>query len=200
MRRCRERAGAAAPLAGLTAAAALALAGAAGAYVDRAPPGHTGGFDEPTCVSCHRGEPANSEGGGLEIVAPATFAPGEEHVIEVRLARRGMARGGFVLSARWAEGERAGRQAGELLPPRDASEAVQVEVAHEVAYAGHTASSADRGRGGAASWRVRWRAPREAPGPVVFHAAANAADYDDSEYGDFVYTASATARPARRSR
>ncbi|MCE2514350.1 MAG: hypothetical protein J4F37_04945 [Acidobacteria bacterium] len=32
--------------------------------------------------------------------------------------------------------------------------------------------------------------------PVVFHAAANAANDDASEFGDFIYTASATTRPA----
>lgn len=192
---CRDHAGAAVVLAALTAAAALATAGAAGAYVDRAPPAHSGGFGEPTCASCHRGERPNPEGGTLRIVAPAAFAPGAEHVIEVRLERAGMARAGFVLSARWAEGERAGEQAGELLPPADAAGTVQVEVAHQVAYAGHTAAGAERGRGGEAGWRVRWRAPREAAGPVVFHAAANAANFDDSEYGDFVYTAVASVRP-----
>ena len=55
-------------------------------------------------------------------------------------------------------------------------------------------------RPGAASWTVEWRAPATAapagPTAVVFHAAANAANDDASEFGDLIYTASATTRPA----
>ena len=48
-----------------------------------------------------------------------------------------------------------------------------------------------------ARWRLCWRAPvGAAASAVVFHAAANAADYDDSELGDRVFVASATSRPA----
>ena len=72
---------------------------------------------------------------------------------------------------------------------------MQVVAAHEVAYAAHTAAGAAPASGGEACWRVRWRAPAEAAGPVVFHVAANAGNFDDSELGDFVYLASAVSRP-----
>jgi hypothetical protein len=75
---------------------------------------------------------------------------------------------------------------------------VQVIAAHDVAYAAHTAAGAAQARGGEVRWRVRWRAPSKAAGPVVFHLAANAGNAgndDDSELGDFVYLASAVSRP-----
>ena len=171
-------------------AAALASAVGARAYVDRPPPGHTGGFGEPTCASCHRGEAVDAPGGSLTLGVPAVFAPGEEHVLEVRLTRPGMERAGFQLTARFAEGERAGLQAGELRP---GSEAVRTVSAHEVTYAGHSVGGA-KAVAGEALWRVRWVAPEAPVGPVVFHVAANAADFDDSEYGDFVYLASVVSQ------
>jgi hypothetical protein len=222
----REPAAALLTLAGL---AALAGAGAAGAYLDAPPVAHTGGFGEPTCAACHRGAPLDDAGGSLTLTAPPEHAAGEEHFLEVRLTRAGMERAGFQLSARFAEGARAGRQAGTLtvlaagsphagsptaapptavpptdVPPTDvppnaappnAAPPVQVLAAHDVAYAGHTAAGAAQIRGGEARWRVRWRAPAEAAGPVVFHLAANAGNFDDSELGDFVYLASAVSRP-----
>ena len=55
-------------------------------------------------------------------------------------------------------------------------------------------------RPGTTSWTVQWRPPATtAPGggatAVVFHAAANAANNDVSEFDHFIYTASATTRP-----
>jgi hypothetical protein len=72
---------------------------------------------------------------------------------------------------------------------------VGVVAAHAISYAGHTAATAEV-ETGEAQWLVRWRAPAgAAAAPVVFHAAANAADYDDSELGDRIYVASAVSRP-----
>jgi hypothetical protein len=207
VRRCRERPRrepVAAPLT-LAGLAALAAAGGAGAYLGAPPPAHTGGFGEPTCAACHRDAPLDEPGGFLTLGAPPRYVPGEEHLLEVRLARPGMASAGFQLSARFAEGELAGRQAGKLtvLPEvahpaaaqPGAAPRVQVIAAHDVLYAAHTAAGAAPVRGGEARWRVRWRAPSKAAGPVVFHLAANAGNDDDSEFGDFVYLASAVSRP-----
>jgi len=41
---------------------------------------------------------------------------------------------------------------------------------------------------GSVSWTLTWTAPSQADA-VVFHATANAAIFDASEFGDFVYTA-----------
>ena len=184
----------------LAVACALALAAAPRAglgYVDGPPPAHTGGFGEPTCAACHLGATADSPGGSLRVIAPATFTPGGEHAVEVRLVRAGMRRAGFQLSARFADGALAGKQAGELIAAEPPEPPVQLVAAHAVSYAGHTPAATEAIEDGTARWRVRWRAPASAAASaVVFHAAANAADYDDSELGDRVYVASATSRPA----
>ena len=36
-------------------------------------------------------------------------------------------------------------------------------------------------------WGLRWRSPAGAVGDVLIHVAANAANYDDSPLGDFIY-------------
>lgn len=62
-------------------------------------------------------------------------------------------------------------------------------------YAQHTEPGTVLTGPARASWTVEWRPPAAGEGPVVFHAAANAANDDVSEFGDFIYTASATTRP-----
>jgi hypothetical protein len=175
------------------AGAILAVPRAGEAHRDRPPPAHTGGFDEPTCASCHLGDPVNAPGGRLRIAVPPTFVPGAEHQIEVRLARAGTKRAGFQLSVRHADGGLAGGQAGALLA---SGSEVQLVATHPVAYAAHTEAGTALEAAGEARWRLRWRAPAAPGGAVVFHATANAADDDDSALGDFVYAASAVSSPA----
>ncbi len=45
-------------------------------------------------------------------------------------------------------------------------------------------------------WQFQWEAP-ERRAPVVLHVAANAANQDDSEFGDSIHTRELTIRPAK---
>ena len=85
---------------------ALAALGASLAAVPRykggPPPGHTGGFGEPTCRACHSDSGLNELGGDLSIGGvPAAFEPGRRYELEVVLRRAGMLRAGFQLAARY---------------------------------------------------------------------------------------------------
>jgi hypothetical protein len=114
---------------------------------------------------------------------------------------------GFQLAARFARGSAPGTQAGTL-EPVDGRTAIVWDTVGHVAYIEHTRTGtavAD----GSAHWVFRWTAPpatAAAPGAVVFHVAANAANDDDSPLGDLIYAASIEAgreelrarRPARR--
>ena len=73
-----------------------------------------------------------------------------------------------------------------------------VAAADGVTYAQHTEAGTALTRPGTATWTVEWRPPAAGATSVVFHAAANAANDDASEFGDFIYTALATTRPAGR--
>jgi hypothetical protein len=169
----------------LLAAAALAAAPAA-VYKDGPPLAHTGGFGEPTCRQCHSDAGLNEPGGTLTLGGlPATYTPGHTYDLVVGLRRAGMLRGGFELAVRFADGPAAGRQAGTLQPV-DARAVAVPDSANHVAYLRHTLAGTTVS-GDSIRWTFRWTAPGGPPGPVVFHVAGNAANYDDSPLGDFIY-------------
>ena len=163
-------------------------------YRDGPPPGHTGGFGEPLCTECHFGGPVNDSAGALTLAAPAGFEPGATYELEVTLAHPELAAAGFQMAVRFAAGSRAGEQAGRL----DAGThgvAVTADTASGVLYAHQSATGAVQDSN-TARWVVRWTAPDTATA-VVIHVAANAANDDASEFGDFVYATERTVRPDR---
>lgn len=186
-------------------AAALSLSFAPAAVRSNAmapPPAHTGGFGEPTCRECHFEGEANAPGGSLEIAGlPAAYEPGASYEVAVVLRRPDMERAGFQLAARFASGPAAGRQAGDLQPLDGRAEVVRHRRPagpEAVQYARHTpAGTALTKDAEEAVWPLLWTAPPTPAGgvaEVAFHAAANAANYDDSEFGDLIYTAAASLK------
>lgn len=174
---------------GVAGTCALFLRSSAVRYADGAPPGHTGGFGEPTCERCHFHAEASEEG-RLELSGlPAAWEPGREYPLEVSVRSPGMARAGFQLAARFCDGGQAGTW-------RAGGDGVGVVSADDagVRYVGHT-EPARPGAAGAAAWRLTWIAPEEAGGTVLLHLAANAANGDDSEFGDAVYADSLRSVP-----
>lgn len=153
-------------------------------YADGPPPAHTGGFGEPTCLTCHFDGDLNAPGGSLTVDGlPAAYIPGHPYPLTVRLARPDLQRGGFQLTARFADTNRAGQQAGRFTI---ADERVAADREAGIAYLRHTPA----GTGPAEDslrWTFTWTAPDTAAGQVVFHLAANAANGDDSEFGDYIY-------------
>jgi hypothetical protein len=110
----------------------------------------------------------------------------------MRLARAGMERAGFELSVRHASGALRGSTAGSLVPLDDR---VAVAESSGVSYAFHRAARAGPPQRDRVAWLIEWTAPGESTGPVVLHVAANAANDDASELGDYVYADSAVSRP-----
>lgn len=171
--------------------------------MDGPPPGHTGGFGEPSCHRCHFDRPVNPDGGELSLRGlPESYRPGMVYQLEVRAAGRTLRRGGFQLSVRCASGERQGEQAGVLEAPGDRAEVVEGEGEKYrgtagVQYARHAEVGTKPDSSGEATWSVRWRAPSVAAdaddgdgpacGRVVVHAAGNVGNGDASEFGDRIY-------------
>ena len=165
-------------------------------YLDGPPPAHAGGFGEDTCHACHFENDLDAPGGTLAISGlPDTLDPSETYRITVSLERADMRRAGFQLVARMSDGDDAGAPAGTL-QALDGDGRVQVVTAPDGAtYAQHTEPGTTLTGPGATSWTVAWR-PAASNIAVTFHAAANAANDDASEFGDFIYTASASTRSA----
>ncbi|MFQ5572523.1 MAG: choice-of-anchor V domain-containing protein [Rhodothermales bacterium] len=166
----------------------LLLASGTGAvYPEHPPAGYTGGFEEPTCRRCHFDRPLNAPGGSLTLDgAPAFYTAGARYLITVGLAKGGMRRGGFQVAARFAAGTYAGQQAGLLGPVDDRVEIVR-DDSSAVRYAHHTKAGTVLTAPDTARWTFAWTSPSFPDGDVVFHVAANAANDDASEFGDFIY-------------
>jgi hypothetical protein len=126
---------------------------------------------------------------------PERFEPGEDYEISVTLVRAGIGVGGFQLTARFESG---GTQAGALAPSEGSKERVKVTTDRGILYAHQTLSGSALMAADTARWTVRWTAPAEDGAAVVFNVAANAADEDDTTFGDYIYTTVLKASPAGR--
>ncbi len=183
--------------AGLTLAFALGAAAGATAYSDGPPLAHTGGFGEPTCHRCHFDHPLNADSESLRLDGlPGSYAPGARYTLTIRLADEALRRAGFQMAARFVDGPAAGSQAGELLAP-DTNVRVRT-AASGVQYAHHSQAGSQPSTPGVASWSVVWRAPQGGENaPVAIHLVANAANGDDSEFGDRVHAVRRMVGPSR---
>jgi hypothetical protein len=178
--------------------ALLVGAGAAGAlpflphrYGMGPPPGHTGGFGEPTCAVCHAD--ATEGPATVTLEAPDAWEPGRRYSLTVRVEQAGLRRAGFQLTARFAKGEHEGKQAGTI--ESGAETRITPDTLTGVLYLSHTFESTRSPAAGEVRWSFDWVAPG-AGGPVDFHVAANASNDDESEFGDIIMTGSRRV-PAR---
>lgn len=166
-------------------------------HLEGPPPGHTGGFGEPTCQACHIGLPLNEPGSTLTVEGlPERYRPGETYTVTVRLESPDMAVAGFQAAFRRAEGPERGRSAGSARATGDRVAVVPDSTG--TVYIQHTRAGA-RTDGGVVEWRFEWTAP-EGGRPVGFHVAANSGGGDNSPLEDLIYTRALLLTPegARR--
>lgn len=176
----------------VAAVALLAAPPPAAASATRPEAGHTGGFGEPTCRACHFDNAQDEPRGALRIDGvPAVAHSGKTYRVTVVLAREGLSRAGFQLAARFAAGPARARAAG-ILRPVDGGVEITRDVERGIDYAHHTPSGTRAAEPGTLRWQLDWTAPAEA-GRILFHAAGNATNDDDSEFGDFVYATDAAS-------
>lgn len=167
-------------------------------YADGPPPGFTGGFGEATCRECHFDNPpvGREEAGGLTVRGfPDRFRAESTYTLRVELSRARMGRAGFQLAVRYGAGAVRGLSAGELSAPSARARTVEGDSGR-VEYAQHTGDGSELPTAPADStaWTLRWRAPARCAA-VVLHVTANAANGDESEFGDHVYRRRRAARP-----
>ena len=159
------------------------------------PPGHTGGFEEPTCRTCHSGFDLGLDGtlefGGL----PEAYQAGRIYVVTVTLHSTEMEKAGFQASVRFSSGDRRGHQAGVLRALDDRAFVVPSAEDPSIRYVQHATAGTDVVDRELAKWTFEWTAPVSTSDPVVFHASANSANGDASPLGDLVYATSRELRP-----
>ena len=171
-------------------AGAVAIPRPLGASASGPVPASTRGFGEMTCQQCHWDNPLNGPEGALALSGiPDTYVTGQRYSITVSVAHPALVNAGFQLSARLDSGASAG--AFGALDER--IETVSDEGT-QVIYLQHTSAGTAPTALPSTHWAFEWTAP-SARERVVFHAAANAANGDDSPLGDHIFTASATTQP-----
>lgn len=132
------------------------------AYPDGPPWGHAGVEGGEDCTACHFQYDAVTQSERLELDGlPARYEAGQRYELTVRVNDSGEANG-FELAATCGMFEPAG-------PGTDVNGA----AAHSVATG--------------SAWQVIWHAPETAGTPVRFWLAVNAANGDESEFGDRIH-------------
>lgn len=160
--------------------------GSAGLLNSGQPPvGYTGATTGTNCTACHAGNPLNASGGSVVINGlPANYTPGTQYSFSVTITH-GAAdrlRWGFSVKATGTNNNDAGTFS--TVTPTNAA-ANGTELSHFIAPStapGNTFTFNN----------LRWTAPSN-PGAqeqtITFYAAGNAANANDDNSGDFIYTA-----------
>lgn len=152
-------------------------------YPEELPGKYTGGFGEETCHSCHFDYPINPEEGSLSVEGlPGRYVAGRSYRIRITLKREQLSRAGFQLSSRFKNG----RQAGTFEIKNDSLSFT--ETGSDIQYVQHSEVASDFTSGrSAVTWQFKWQAPKHTSDTVVINLAANAANGDESAFGDYVF-------------
>jgi hypothetical protein len=161
-------------------------------YPEQLPGTFTGGFGEQTCQSCHFDYPLNPvEEGSLAISGiPDSYKSGSSYAIVIEVNRQNLGKAGFQLSARTTAGTQAGSFSLDQERLRFTNESGDIQ------YVQHTAEGTRPTGQHSTVWQVKWTAPSKAAGPVTFNVATNAANGDDSEFGDLIFASELISQPS----
>ena len=178
-------------IAALAAGATLAFAFSSGPPATRTgAPAIAGVAAEGVCTACHTSFPLNVAGATLEILdVPEFYLPDTLYTLRVRMTSTFAAprRWGFQITAvRAADGQGAGTFdiagiAGLQIVPGAGVHASR-------RYVEHNSNGTFDNDLGPVEWTLRWRAPKPAAGRIFFFVAGNAANSNDLNTGDHIYT------------
>jgi len=152
-------------------------------------PGYTGGPGElGTCVACHDTFHTENVGPGtINLTGDpigGVYEPGRQYTLTVTVAQSKRQRFGFQITAI----DTSNRRAGTL-----ASLGGDTQVLSETGFGGrqyieHTELGTLPNAANSRVWQIRWTAPDADIGPVIFYMAGNAANGDQTNQGDYIYT------------
>ncbi len=169
------------------------------------------GDDSRACTACHIGTSLNGGAGSVQIIVPgdATYTPGVTQHIKVQVSDPAQRRWGFELTARVSSDN---SQAGDITST-DSNTQVRCangrtkpcSTSSPQQYITHTQSGTRLGTSSGVTFEFDWTPPATNKGTVTLYAAGNAANGNNTEAGDHIYTtkrtltaadASATSKPA----
>ncbi|MBX7221639.1 MAG: hypothetical protein K1Y36_16935 [Blastocatellia bacterium] len=151
-------------------------------------PGYTNApGDIDTCVNCHDQFQLNTGSGQVSLTGlPQVYQPGQTYPLTISVEQQGRTRWGFQATALTANGEKAGTFV--LTDPnltRIQSSSVSGKLRD---YIEHTQAGTQNGTPRKATWRFSWKAPATDAGPVTFYFCGNAANGDNTNQGDYIYS------------
>lgn len=166
--------------------------GAAFAFEAGAPPATTGSFGETDCTACHFDNTVNAAGGKLTVSGvPEVYVPGQRYALTILLDHPQLVAGGFQLSARTADGQ----PAGEITASGNDVTTITLPTTG-VTYAQHSRPRFKENDG--VRWILTWQAPDDDVA-VSIDAAANAANYDASPFGDYIFKTSVSTAASEQT-
>jgi hypothetical protein len=145
----------------------------------------TGGFGEETCHSCHFDYDLNWKEGSLTVEGiPDRVKAGYEYEIQILVKREGLGKGGFQMSARYQDG----RQAGSFKVSENQRIMLTKKVPDSLQFIQHSEVGTEPSEDNHNTWKVLWKAPDFISDSIYINIASNAANGDQSEFGDWIYT------------
>jgi hypothetical protein len=130
----------------------------------------------------------NSGDGVLDITAPLDYSAGDTLSIVISLAKTGQSRWGFEATVL----DLSDQPVGEFLVTDPTNTQAEIDIGGRH-YIKHTLTgTSDNTPNVAPGWSFKWIAPATPAGHVVFYVAGNAANSNDFNTGDFIYTTSKT--------
>lgn len=144
----------------------------------------TGGFGEETCHSCHFDYDLNWKEGELRVQGiPESVEAGKSYEIELIITRADMGKSGFQMTSRFKNG----RQAGSFYIKENERVMFTKQVPDSLEYLQHSVKGTEPVKEGKNIWAVIWKAPMSVGDSIYFNIASNAANGDQSEFGDWIY-------------
>jgi len=150
-------------------------------------------FNELSCTACHRDNAVNSGSGTLALTGvPSSYVLGQAYNLTVSIRQTGQSRWGFQLAARVRASV---TQAGTLQLGSDGFTQLRADPT-AVQFIEHTSAGTRQGTADdPVTFNFTWTAPTTNVGEVVFSVAANAANNNSANTGDFIYTQETISRP-----
>lgn len=154
---------------------------------DGPPAERTGAPSEANCTACHSGSVITNGTNWNKItlttnIPAGGYVPGVTYSITLSLAQAGITRYGFETTVRNA----SGNMAGSFI----AGTGTFIQSSGGRSYINHIISGTSFPTG-TASWTFSWKAPTGANASnVIFYVALNAANGDNTYFGDQIYTKS----------
>lgn len=149
----------------------------------------TGAPGEGDCSACHTGVPINGDtDGSIQLTvnnSNGEYEPGKEYEVNVRVSHPSRGRFGFALTTRSVN---PFQRMGDFIVDAESG------VFNRLDFVAHKRASIDSNQ--QKNWSFKWKAPDTATMDIIFYVAGVAANGNNDNTGDLVYTKQLKLRKA----